>query len=194
MTDAKKYALLAEGFWNVPSKTYLTTLKDSISVFDDGSKEAAQGIQGIMKNLESIDEDLIHQLAVDYTMTFAGQRADGPFPYESIYANDERLLRRACCDEVVQTFRRFGFSPRRNGSNEPEDHLSLLLDFVSFLLEREADARQANDTEGADALRVARESFLNTHVRTWVPTFAEEVKSTSEYSFYPSLAKLAQTL
>jgi nitrate reductase assembly molybdenum cofactor insertion protein NarJ len=63
--------------------------------------------------------------------------------------------------DLAARYAAFGFSPR---SEEPDDHLSVECDFVSYLFLKEAYARARHDEEAAAVTREARTRFLIEHV------------------------------
>ena len=63
--------------------------------------------------------------------------------------------------DLAGRYAAFGFSPR---SEEPDDHLSVECDFVSYLLLKEAYARARGQEEAAAVTREARTRFLAEHV------------------------------
>lgn len=63
--------------------------------------------------------------------------------------------------DLAGRYAAFGFTP---GAEEPDDHLSVECDFVSYLLLKEAYARARDEPEAAAVTREARERFLVEHL------------------------------
>jgi nitrate reductase assembly molybdenum cofactor insertion protein NarJ len=63
--------------------------------------------------------------------------------------------------DLAARYAAFGFVPR---SEEPDDHLAVECDFVSYLFLKEAYARARGQSEAAAVTREARELFLAEHV------------------------------
>jgi len=63
--------------------------------------------------------------------------------------------------DLAGRYAAFGFAPR---AEEPDDHLSVECDFVSYLFLKEAYARARDQGEAAEVTRQARARFLSEHL------------------------------
>jgi len=191
-TELKRYQLLSTGFWNVPSEAYLDELSENLPLFETGQGAAENGIAHIERYLQTRSEASVHDLAVDFTSTFIGQKSDDPFPYESIYTSEGRLLKQESCDEVCEMYRAYEFEPDRQMSNEPEDYLSTMFAFLAYLRAKELESRSVGDSDGSERYVQAASFFKENHLRNWVPQFRAEVEGKAETDFYKGLAYLAE--
>lgn len=74
--------------------------------------------------------------------------------------------------DLAARYAAFGFAPR---SEEPDDHLSVECDFVSYLFLKEAFARARGEEEAAAVTREARARFLAEHVALVGHRFASKL-------------------
>ncbi len=74
--------------------------------------------------------------------------------------------------DVAGFYRAFGFEAR----GERPDHLAAELEFLALLCLLEARALLAGQLEQARVCAEARQSFLQDHLLTWLPSFQEKVE------------------
>ena len=83
-------------------------------------------------------------------------------------------------------YRHFGLDPH---SRAAPDHLLTQLEFLSWL-----DHCEAEGNPGAEAIRQAREDFLERHVRHWLPRAAALAESAGGGCYAALLDSLARTV
>lgn len=127
-------------------------------------------------------------LAVDFATVLLGMSPHPVFPYESTYADTDRLLMRPVRDEVVAAYAAAGFAADP-ALRLPEDHLAFELAFVAHLARREAAARAAGDAPSARQAGAQRAAFARDHL-AWVPCFAADWQRASASPFYRAVARL----
>ena len=195
-------ALQAEGnrwlsrlFWNVPTAELLNAYGDVLEAWGD-CDDLEPLVCRLGNELADIlnAEDGLRRLSIDYTGLFCSTRDGAPFPYESVYEDGERLLMRPVRDEVLAAYVDNGYQPMASDGNEPEDHLSLELDFIAWLMDAEASAEDVGDDARAAALHAVREAFAAKHPAKWAPSFAKEVEEQAELPVYPAAAALVAAL
>ena len=74
--------------------------------------------------------------------------------------------------DIARYHQAFGFS---SAAEEPADHIAVLADFVSYLLFKEAYARECASEEAADVTREAKERFIEEHVAPVAARLAERL-------------------
>jgi len=74
------------------------------------------------------------------------------------------------------------------GHQGPPDHVATELGFMGYLVEKGADA---SDAEQRAWLRRER-AFLRDHIAVWLPAFCQRVKEVSQHPFYTALADLTE--
>lgn len=72
--------------------------------------------------------------------------------------------------DIAGFYRAFGLGPSRSAP-ERFDHVSLEVEFVSMLLEKERWATENAEEEHLEVCRNARSAFLRDHASWWLPTF-----------------------
>ena len=107
-------------------------------------------------------------------------------PWESAYANEERLLFQEQTVAVRKVFRAYGFA-NPGAPMEPDDHIGLELDFMyrTCCLAMETSS-------AADLATICRDqlSFVKEHLLTWVPAFAADVAGGARTGFYRGMAHM----
>lgn len=101
---------------------------------------------------------------------------------ESFYIDPNRSIFTKTTLEVREAYRRHGLQVERL-NREPDDHLGLMLGFLSRLMDEESQARAAGDNTAADALADEQERFMVVHVLPWISVWRYNVKknATSDY-------------
>lgn len=146
------------------------------------------------RSLAGADLELEAQnLAVDFATVLCGMSPHPVFPYESTYADGDRLLMRPVRDDVVRAYAEAGFAVDP-ALGLPEDHLAFELAFVAHLARREADAREAGDARAADEAAGRRAAFVRDHLARWVPRFAADWQRATRSPFYRAVAQILADL
>lgn len=129
----------------------------------------------------------IAALETEFTRLFRGlgRAKSPPPPYESVYL-DSGLLFGPSTQRVADTYRRFRV---KGQDNEPPDHITLEMDFMRFLCDREVAAWE---TGNAQVLLEEEEAYLREHLVSWVPFFCENVRRFDAAGFYAGLADLTE--
>ena len=97
--------------------------------------------------------------------------------WQSVYADEPRLFGPAH-HSALDWFRRYGAEPQQ--SNEPADHLGLLLLFYARLIEESESAEDAA-------------AFFNEHL-AWAAEFASKLQQHARHPLYLALAREIQTV
>lgn len=100
---------------------------------------------------------------------------------ESYYTSVEKLVMQESRDDVVKIYKKYGFS-MDNNSNEPEDHISYELMFMSYLSSA-AVKTLGNDKNFDDVLKLQND-FLQNHLLNWSDKFVEKIESFGGLSIY----------
>jgi TorA maturation chaperone TorD len=72
------------------------------------------------------------------------------------------------------------------------DHISVELDFMKEAAEREAQAIEEKDWEGALYCQKMEKKFICDHLIKWIPAFCDKIISQAELSFYGDLADVTK--
>jgi TorA maturation chaperone TorD len=139
------------------------------------------GVPAMTRALETLAEVHAHEpqrvddrLAADYAAIYL-THALRASPCESVWRDEDHLILQEPTFAVREVYRRHGIGPL-DWRAMPDDHLVHELCFVAHLLEAD---------EQAAAL-----DFLDHHLLTWLPQFAERVAQRADTLVYAALALL----
>jgi len=141
------------------------------------------------------DDELIENLAVEYTRLFLGPGRHIS-PHESIhYERDDGdwgKLWGASTVEVKKFVESLGLKYKESDTSIP-DHISVELELMQRVIEKEKQAW--NENNGKDALHYLKieHMFMEDHLSKWIPEFCDKVTAEAEMSFYPEMAKLTKS-
>jgi TorA maturation chaperone TorD len=140
------------------------------------------------------EDDLIENLAVEYTRLFLGP-AKHISPHESVHHKrddgDWGSLFGADTVAVKNFIEASGLEYKSQYRGLP-DHISVELELMQQAAGREAQAREENDIEGVFYCLSIEKRFIEEHLRQWVPVFCNKIISEAEMSFYREIAKLTK--
>jgi putative dimethyl sulfoxide reductase chaperone len=83
---------------------------------------------------------------------------------------------------------------RDEGFNELPDHIAVELEFMYFLIFREAEALQKGESERAELYRQKQENFRSRFLDKWVPALCGNMQEGTDNGFYLALADCLCTL
>lgn len=148
-------------------------------------KEFARKLRGSdLKKLEI-------ELAAEYANLFLNVGNHLVFPYESVYTSEERLLMQEPRDQVLNEYRQEGLDKSKEFT-EPEDHIAIELEFMSYLCEKTIKSMYEDDKERSLAYLKKQKDFLEKHLLVWVPDFCEDLEKATESDFYKGIATLTK--
>lgn len=188
------YRLLARLYREGPGQDIIKPL-----LTEDTLAQLAQGEanEDSRKGCRMMDEELKAQesleayeakLRQDYTRLFIGPGEIKAPPWESVYRSQERLLFGEETLAVREFYQSFGVSIK-NLYREPDDHLSLELEFMSWLC-----AKALEELPGGEWKRYleGQEKFLREHLLEWVPAFTRDMENNAETAFFRGLASFTR--
>ena len=104
-------------------------------------------------------------------------------PYESVYRTDDATLYGPTTFQVREAYAAHGLAFGRS-ANEPDDHLGLMLGFLSRLVAEEREAAEAGDEQRAVALADEQDAFLTEHVLPWLAPWRYAVEKHARTDYY----------
>jgi TorA maturation chaperone TorD len=113
----------------------------------------------------------------EYTRLFLNPTGVECHLWQSVYADESRLFGPAH-HAALEWFRRYGAEPQQ--SNEPADHLGLLLLFYARLIEE----GEPDDVTGA---------YFNEHI-AWAAEFTSKLQQQARHPLYLALAREIQSI
>ncbi|HYF78552.1 MAG TPA: molecular chaperone TorD family protein [Symbiobacteriaceae bacterium] len=184
------YRLLADLFLTPPDEQVLTMLSHPDFVADwplgRGLPDVEQGLTRIANalpqaNLTDLRQEFYHLFG------FLGP-ADAP-PWQSVYLDREHVLMGEETLKLRALFARFGLVVAET-ERQPEDHISLQLQFLAALAARTAERLTAGDEPGARTLLEGQRECLEENLLRWADKFVSQAEAASESGFYGGLARL----
>jgi TorA maturation chaperone TorD len=184
------YGLLAVIFHKEPTISTLRQIKNPqfLEVLSDLEIQLEDDF------LNQPEEKLIEDLAVEYTRLFLGP-GKHISPHESIHYErgdgDWGRLWGKSTVEVKKFIEASGLEYKSDYRGLP-DHISVGLEFMQKVTEREAQVWEENDRDGALYCLKIEKKFMDEHLKKWIPIFCDKVIAETESSFYKGMAKLTK--
>jgi len=154
--------------------------------------EITEGYRMLKGFLKHLTKSTITDLAVEYATIFLGVsqgRKGGAYPYESVYTSPDRLVVQEARDQVLKAYREEGLD-RGEDFDEPEDHIALELEFMSYLCQKTAEALESDNGDSTLGYLEKQKYFLEKHLIPWVPAFCDDVQRLAQGDFYKAVAKI----
>lgn len=118
-------------------------------------------------------EDLVWE----YRRLFVGPAAKPAPPWGSVYTDKDMVVFGASTMELRDWMRKSGIALTKGESDEPEDHIGLMLELLAWLSEERPELVK---------------TFLSDHLLTWSSHFLEQLETAAEHPFYEGLAELTR--
>ncbi|MCX8118463.1 MAG: molecular chaperone TorD family protein [Desulfobacterota bacterium] len=163
--------------------------KNLATVLSEICNEAVPFVSEMERSLLETSEE---ELRVEYARLFVGPYELKAPPYGSVYLDGERRLMGDSTLEVLRQYEEAGLV-LEEGLKEPPDHIAIELEFMYYLLYKEAEAREDSEREKANAFRETRERFFKKLLNPWVPIFCEKIKESTDHPFYVALSNCLTT-
>ena len=186
------YRFLAACFY-LPKKESLVAerlLANLTQNLQDICPAAAQYSQKMEESFDTYTEE---ELTVEYSRLFVGPFGLKAPPYGSIYLDNERTVMGPSTMETIRFYEEEGLA-RDESFNELPDHIAVELEFMYFLIFREAEALQKGESGRAEVYRQKQEDFRSRFLDKWVPPFCGNMKEGTDNCFYLALADCLYTL
>jgi TorA maturation chaperone TorD len=127
--------------------------------------------------------EVLLALEAEYNRLFVGPMPPLAHPYESVYRSAGGLVMGDCTLDVLKTYAEEGFALSA-GHRDLPDHLAVELEFMALLCEREARACAEGGTASVQTFQHKERSFLEAHLRCWLPQFCQRVLRAGPSPFY----------
>ncbi len=180
------YGFLAEVFRAEPSEDLLRKVRDGRFLETLTAAGAHLGEDFAAQP----EAKLLEDLAVEYTRLFLGP-GKHVRPYAATYLGGAGA---SLCGPTTVWARDFmersGFALAPEHRDLP-DHVSIELEFMARMAEREAQAIEDTDPETAGQCRWIQKEFLDSHLGRWLPEFCGHAAEHAELTFYREMARLA---
>ncbi|MCP4552583.1 MAG: molecular chaperone TorD family protein [Bacteroidetes bacterium] len=171
--SASLYRFLAECFY-YPDEAQFSLIKEL-------SGELI-GLDNKFK-LEDIEIDA---LQIEYSRLFVGPfKVLAPL-YGSVYLEEGRKTFGDSTMDVMDIYKEESL---KVDLKEPPDHISIELEFMSYLIAKEVECIQCGNVELSSSYFNKQKAFLIRHLAKWIDDFFEKVMSQTENIFYKELVK-----
>lgn len=149
----------------------------------DGAEEA-DGIDAAALLAESpVFAESVDDLRREWLRLFVGLGTPEASCLESFYVEPNSHMFGKNVIAVRAAYRRHGLKIERL-HREPDDHLGLMLGFLSRLVAEEREAVEAGDEQRAAALADEQDAFLTEHVLPWLAPWRYAVERHARTDYY----------
>lgn len=169
----------------------------SIKTYDQGKERFIEvsAALGCMQELARIlgekadDAEFVDGLGTTYTRLFAVPGESYVYPWESPYLDTDRMIFKESTIDVRRRYAAHGFEAMEY-KHFPEDHLSMMLDFMARLSERAFQAFVDGDDETAASLLADQDGFIDAHLGEWLEVFHRELCLKDESGVFSQMAEM----
>jgi TorA maturation chaperone TorD len=189
---ASTYGFLSHVYRKEVTASFLTGLVQQLTGEPEGETESQgyRALRRFVRETEGTDLEKVRtQLAAAYAALFLNMGPNPVFPFESVYTSAEGLLMQKARDEVLAEYRKEGLD-RIGEFKEPEDHIAIELEFMSYLCQKTAEAIQAGDRDAVVGYLQKQKEFLEKHLLVWIPRFCKDVVKATKSDFYKGIAQI----
>lgn len=113
------------------------------------------------------------------------------FPFQSIFLSEDCRVGGDQTHAVLEAYQKSSFPIATKGDSP--DHIGVMLYFLGFLSQREAQGWDQNNPPAVQAAQAASLEFLDTHLLEWLPPFVVALRQT-QHPFYSLLGDVLWAL
>ena len=144
---------------------------------------------------QTSEQELLENLAIEYTRLFVGP-GKHISPHESVHHKKEGVQSGQLWGELTAQVKGIiessGLEYESEYTGMP-DHISVELEFMQHVVQREMQAWQADDDQTALLCLKNEKQFVDEHLFGWVPDFCDKVIEAAESPFYKEMARLTKS-
>ena len=184
------YAFFSDIFLFLADDKHVMLLKEILPAL----KEICQGSSEVKESIELLEnytdkyikaenkQELLDNLNMSYTRLYC--LGNGVPLSESVYVSPIHLTRQESEIEAGRIYRLCNFDMKHT-SNEPQDHLSYELMFMSYLSKGISKHIANNNMLEVSKLTALQKEFLSNHILNWIDEMSMMTKKISEsHEFY----------
>ena len=184
------YAFFSDIFLFLADDKHVMLLKEILPAL----KEICQGSSEVKESIELLEnytdkyikaenkQELLDNLNMSYTRLYC--LGNGVPLSESVYVSPIHLTRQETEIEAGRIYKLCSFDMKHN-ANEPKDHLSYELMFMSYLSKGISKHLAVNNIQEASKLTALQKEFLNNHILNWIDEMSIMTNKISEsHEFY----------
>jgi len=203
VTRGTLYRLLSRGFSTEVDEPFVDQLlklqpvvsglaEDSENEdFMEGSRILGKFVKRVESDYERDRRGFLLKLAAEYASLFLNVGLKPVHLAESVYLGKNHLLYEEPYFDVVRIYGLYGFK-KKTAFREPEDHISVELEFMAHLCDLVALSIEQGKGDYASGYLKNQKEFLEMHLARWVPELVGKVRWASENDFYLAMAALLQ--
>lgn len=193
------YAFFSDIFLFLADDKHIMLLKEILPAL----KEICQGSSEVKESIELLEnytdkyikaenkQELLDNLNLSYTRLYC--LGNGVPLSESVYVSPIHLTRQETEIEAGKIYRLCNFDMKHN-ANEPQDHLSYELMFMSYLSKGISKHLSANNIQEASKLTALQKEFLSNHILNWIEEMCMMTKKIAEsHEFYYPLTEILKS-
>lgn len=193
------YAFFSDIYLFLADDKHVMLLKEILPAL----KEICQGSSEVKESIELLEnytdkyikaenkQELLDNLNMSYTRLYC--LGNGVPLSESVYVSPIHLTRQETEIEAGKIYRLCNFDMKHN-ANEPQDHLSYELMFMSYLSKGISKHLSANNIQEASKLTALQKEFLSNHILNWIEEMCMMTKKIAEsHEFYYPLTEILKS-
>ncbi len=174
------------GLYNILSQCYFAPDESLLRNLKNSGFLGQHLLKSLGENI--IEKDGLRILSLDFSRLFLGPFKPLALPYGSVYLDNRAGL---MGDSTVKVNKFYQGEGLEASLREVPDHIAMELEFMYYLVVKEACARHRGNNEWVDYRR-KQFFFLSAYLGSWVPEFAACVKKNARTEFYRVLARVTQ--
>ena len=187
-------SFLKRAFLQEPTKEYLELLADGdiMGYFPADNEILRSGYESLefyLRDPNLLTEKNILELGADFMALFVGPERMLATPYESVYLSNKPLVFQEHTMEVRAEYAKHDLMPEKF-QQEPDDHISLEIDFIARLTEKCMTELRAERWAKARKLVQTQQKFLDAHLLKWAYFFGDKVMKNAKTDFYRGIGKM----
>lgn len=190
------YAAMSELFLSLIEIKQIKMLEDLMPIYEEmaeniDNKHIKYGVSHLsefIKEYKNSDNTLRKNLLKDYSREYSRLFCLGNVAAisESVYVSPLHLTMQESELEVSKLYKKCNFDMKHN-ANEPQDHLSYELMFMSYLSKGTYQNIEKGNKKQAESLINLQKSFIKDHLLNWIDMFSSTIKKYKEGDrlYYP---------
>jgi TorA maturation chaperone TorD len=140
-------------------------LEEELGRSDDGLSDVPDLIAWIHRQGDALEDT-----QSEWVRLFGVSRGVNCYPYEGAYLAPEVAGPLAAA--LLKDYARAGLNVT---ANDLPDHVSVELEYMSYLCDLELETLRSQETERNERIRIAQREFLAQHLCRWLPSLVERI-------------------
>lgn len=185
------YRLFSAVFGGSPTQELFLTIREGdqtgiLDLFASSEGEENPFKRLVQATPEEDCEKGRERLAEEYTKLLVGPKHLEASPWEAPYVGVDGLLFQESTLKVRHFYAKYGFIPAML-HQVSDDHIALMMGFMSRMSEKCIDSFAKNDDAGFGKLVRGQSAFIHEHLLSWIPEYSKRLKECGS-EFYSAAA------